>query len=391
MGHRERDAGAGQHLEAALLRTPADEQLWRIYSDWLQERGDPRGELVRVDLQLEEGGADPQVVRRRSAIIERYEPLWLGEDFMAVLRREKMARFPAVTVAWKRAFLRSLGIVADRSRGVDLEVLLAGLTERSTTRFIEELKLSDDSGRRVAEAVLQLAGNGPLSLLEEAYLYARADPQTVSHPSADLSGLGVQAPNLRMLWVVGGVALGSIDHPRLETLHVGLQGTARMAAAESLSQAKLPALAGLRLDFNPNWGPWHEAWDLPARKLAGVLEGTGYPRLEQLRLWSPPEGVVVAVLRAPIVDRLEELRLVGGVVSRAVVDAMLEQRDRLERLSGILIRNTAIRSHHRELLEARFGPRIDISGEFGPTRAARIRRQVRRAAHATKAVVRERF
>src|SRR5205807_9800281 len=38
----------------AIIEEPDDVGLRLIYADWLEERGDPRGELIRVQCQLEE-------------------------------------------------------------------------------------------------------------------------------------------------------------------------------------------------------------------------------------------------------------------------------------------------------------------------------------------------
>ena len=37
---------------AAILATPDDDSPRLIYADWLEERGDPRGELLRVECRL---------------------------------------------------------------------------------------------------------------------------------------------------------------------------------------------------------------------------------------------------------------------------------------------------------------------------------------------------
>src|SRR5262245_46723731 len=35
-------------LEAAIHDAPGDETVWVVYSDWLQQVGDPRGELIAL-------------------------------------------------------------------------------------------------------------------------------------------------------------------------------------------------------------------------------------------------------------------------------------------------------------------------------------------------------
>jgi uncharacterized protein (TIGR02996 family) len=37
----------------ALVASPTDDALRLIYADWFEERGDPRGEYLRTELQYE--------------------------------------------------------------------------------------------------------------------------------------------------------------------------------------------------------------------------------------------------------------------------------------------------------------------------------------------------
>ena len=39
---------------AMLLKDPESLENWLVYADWLQERGDPRGELIVLDIRLED-------------------------------------------------------------------------------------------------------------------------------------------------------------------------------------------------------------------------------------------------------------------------------------------------------------------------------------------------
>jgi uncharacterized protein (TIGR02996 family) len=54
-------------LLRAVLAHPADDAPRLVYADWLDERGDPRGEYLRVDLELGRAGkrADRLLVRAR--------------------------------------------------------------------------------------------------------------------------------------------------------------------------------------------------------------------------------------------------------------------------------------------------------------------------------------
>jgi len=62
-------------LEAAL-RTSWDPGTVAVYADHLQLLGDTRGELIAIDLRIEDSGPTPELVRRRQEILAS----WLGAE-----------------------------------------------------------------------------------------------------------------------------------------------------------------------------------------------------------------------------------------------------------------------------------------------------------------------
>ena len=62
-------------LEAAV-RATWDREAIAIYADHLQAIGDPRGELVAIDLRIDRGDAGPDVLARRAELIAQ----WFGAD-----------------------------------------------------------------------------------------------------------------------------------------------------------------------------------------------------------------------------------------------------------------------------------------------------------------------
>jgi uncharacterized protein (TIGR02996 family) len=85
----------------AILESPDDDGLRLIYADWLQERDDPRGELLRVATELEalERREPPPDVRGRLARVRRIADLhcrWRGvlplvdRNWFAILHRGEL-------------------------------------------------------------------------------------------------------------------------------------------------------------------------------------------------------------------------------------------------------------------------------------------------------------
>lgn len=59
-----------------ILDDPTDDQLRAVYADELQEKGDPRGELIAIDLELGRGRTSDLVVRRAALLAEHAARWW---------------------------------------------------------------------------------------------------------------------------------------------------------------------------------------------------------------------------------------------------------------------------------------------------------------------------
>jgi uncharacterized protein (TIGR02996 family) len=64
------DDPEGALLEA-VERAPHDVQVRTVYADWLEERGDPRGEFLRLQMQL------TTLPERLSELAHRIDPAWM--------------------------------------------------------------------------------------------------------------------------------------------------------------------------------------------------------------------------------------------------------------------------------------------------------------------------
>src|SRR5262249_55975712 len=69
-------------FEQAIEDSPDDPASYAAYGDWLAERGDPRGELIQVQLALEgpprKGRRRQQLKRREKRLLEAHQREWLG-------------------------------------------------------------------------------------------------------------------------------------------------------------------------------------------------------------------------------------------------------------------------------------------------------------------------
>src|SRR5262249_6931560 len=73
------DATAAKLLEE-IVAAPEDDGPRLVLADWLQERGDPRGELIVIQCQLAKGGAVGRVERqhRERELLEKHRKDWVA-------------------------------------------------------------------------------------------------------------------------------------------------------------------------------------------------------------------------------------------------------------------------------------------------------------------------
>jgi uncharacterized protein (TIGR02996 family) len=145
----------GAALLAAIYQDPADETQRLVYADHLSGLGDPRGELIVLQLDRAHGGGSPAKAAREKALLKAHGKEWLGglaaEIVMVQTRWE--GGFPAATVTkmyrlsqveasvrrpeWatlRRIRFEGVALLSETMAGLE-EVL--GLTEAAARRMAE--------------------------------------------------------------------------------------------------------------------------------------------------------------------------------------------------------------------------------------------------------------
>lgn len=105
------DGGAasddGEALLAAVYETPEADEPRQIYADWLQERGDPRGDFLALQLQRARTGEPPSLRERK--LLGTWQKAWLGPLGRGKILDDKRTRF-------ERGFFAAGTLLA---RGID--------------------------------------------------------------------------------------------------------------------------------------------------------------------------------------------------------------------------------------------------------------------------------
>jgi uncharacterized protein (TIGR02996 family) len=80
---------------AAIVAAPDDDAPRLVYADWLQDRKDPRGELISLQCLLATKPNDKKLKAREKTLLDSHAKTWL----------EPLARLDVVSCEWSRGFI----------------------------------------------------------------------------------------------------------------------------------------------------------------------------------------------------------------------------------------------------------------------------------------------
>lgn len=121
-------------LEAAILATPNDLEPYSIYADWLQSKGDPRGELIAMQIGMRNhtDAAKFMTFKKQDEYLRKtYGHLWLGD--VAEYR---------VKLVWKHGFVDTARILLEAHPGeAPIGALVGALVTSVCGRLVREIAL----------------------------------------------------------------------------------------------------------------------------------------------------------------------------------------------------------------------------------------------------------
>jgi uncharacterized protein (TIGR02996 family) len=346
-------------LERAIVENPADREAWLVLADAFQSKGDPRGELIALEIAGEaEAGkrkaAKAYFTKHREALVGKLAALELLDDEAAF--------------TWRRGFIAG-AMIGWRTGMADGAVRAAveDVLRHAAGRFLEDLAIGFDDNP--AENVLQGAVDAIAELsiptlrrLHLGYFEYPDSAQIMSRPAvvvADLTELWRALPRLQKIVMYNKFTLGEIVHDKLEHVEVrskGLPGT----VARSVSAAELPALRHLEIWY----GAETLGGDTSFLDIAPLLTRHDLPALRYLGLKSCEftDEICDGIAKTRLLRQLEVLDLSMGTMSDAGVDAILQSAAAFRHLKRIDVSNNWITGAALTRLRA-LGPEIVDGGQ----------------------------
>lgn len=319
---------------------------YEVYADWLVEQGDPRGELVHVQLAREVAPDVRELETRERELIQAHETTWLP-----VLEHYRFDRKPSVT--WRRGFIGRA--VFGASYQGDSAQGYADVVGSPLARFVRELELQTPYSHHgegldddmIVEALL---ASPPPSTLRIFALTCGDDQRAWSH-LGNIERIFPLLPTVEQFLVdTGRVELGAIDLPACRTLTVINSGM-RGHVPHSIAAATWPHLEQLDLFI----GSQHYGSDCVAGDLAPLLADAGrFPALRQLGLRGCEFGDNLAriLVGSPLLSQLETpLNLAGSTMGTAAAEALLAHADRFAHLRSLDLTANFFSAAETRLLE----------------------------------------
>ena len=302
-------------IEAAIASDVDHADAYSVYADWLQGQGDPRGELIALQLAGDDVAA--------SELLDAHEHHFFGRvassrHLLVVSPTPKLG----LSTRWRWGYLERLWI---SNKGQDDVVeALANLLDHPSCRFLRELTVGlvtyDDNSYEQIAAVI---GERSLPHLHTLVLGDFCSEETELNWSSlgDVSPMYRAVPNLRRLALrSGSMTVGAIELPTLEELTI-VSGGFDSVSLSRICGALWPVLTTLSIQLGNE-----ETFTLP--QLQPIFDGTRFPRVTRLGLGNSTitDEICRGLASSAIASRLVSLDLSKGTLGDEGIRALAAGR-----------------------------------------------------------------
>jgi uncharacterized protein (TIGR02996 family) len=349
-------------LEKAILTSPLDRDAYAVFADWLQEQGDPRGELISLQLGNKEGAAQKLIQKHSDYFLGELAPFQNTRDsssdgttnnnshsHLRTSEQEKAWQKTAgKAFLWRNGYISRLRVSEDTyareaSGDEDDETTTAEIVEKvfahPSGRYVTELNLmsNGDPNETDLQDVLDVVGKKAPKTLRKLVIGDNVD-QISWHHTGDLGKIWKGVPNLKILEIeTGEFDVGKMDAPNLERA-IFVTGGLSKACGKHIANASMPKVKHLEIYYGTdNYGG-----DCTVKEVKPLLERTDLKDLQYLGLKNSEfaNDIAKAVVGAKIVKQLKVLDLSLGTLTDEGAQALADGKESLKHLEVLdLTRN----------------------------------------------------
>ncbi len=319
-------------LEAEIRKNLDDPDPYMVYADWLQERKDPRGQLIAVQEQLSRSPDDKKLRAAESALFQTHGAYLLPEILLAALKSQRRGDDPSTRcgVRWNLGFIESVRLAKTPRQQLDLVMLAQQLVGHPSASLLREIvlgPLGTSGGYDFAPLVAAFAKR-ELPFLESLVIgdFTSQHMEQRYTRAGNLGTLLVAAPNLTSLTIrAGDVTVAMPALAKLRTLRV--YSDLAPAERDALFAARLPQLETLELGG--------DRVKLRAKDVQTLAANASFAGLRELvvRRCKGTQTVLNALIASPLLSRLDSLVLSDGDLADKAVAKLERHADKFAHLS----------------------------------------------------------
>ncbi len=326
-----------RELPAAIDADPEDVSAYTVYADQLQAQGDPRGELISLQLAAEKG--DAKLAKAAAKLIASHPDVFLG-PLAAHTRTYDGNDTEAFT--WRFGFIHAAKLshnhyTNEAFKGSMAEVLTA-LLRHPSGRFVTELVFgfNNDPNEDSLDDLIAVLVKAAPPTLRKLHLgdFQYPDETEMSwYHVGNLRKLWPAVPQLRSLIVQGGeFETGPIDLPALTHAEFRTGGLSA-ASAKAIAAAKWPQIEHLEIWYgDDNYGGTAKVSDV-----AALLARTDLPKLTSLGLRNTEltDALCGVLPSARLLPQLRRLDLSMGTLTDEGAAVLAAHRDAFKHLATL--------------------------------------------------------
>lgn len=309
-------------LAAAIAAAPDEPNARAVFGDWLEEAGDPRGELGALQRSLANIAADDETARapleaRQRSLFARYRNHFFGA----------LDPSGGESLAWEGGFIDGAVVSGDH-----LETLVALPSARLLRRLDVAIAVP------LAQVALAKIGAFVPTLDRFTLGNVRAFPEEADGaPAFALDERFAELPRLAVLDACcEDIRVSTARLPALRALRL----RARRLTITDDAAVDLGALEELALDVDTLSG---------GKSVLERLFTSPPPRLAHLRLRGGRD-LVLALTKSPLLPRLKTLDLRRSGIRREDVTDLLDRREAFAQLERLDLRGCYVQLDHPALL-----------------------------------------
>ena len=327
-------------LEADIRAHPQDAAPYLVYADWLQQRGDPRGELIALQSQRQLAPGDKKLASTEAALLGaqgRYFVPPLLDELLKQPRRKTDVASSRTEARWFMGFLQGVRIARRSSQQPEVSEVLSELLKHPSAQFLRSIVVGPLGSERTYDYKPVVAAlSACLPLLLEELVIGDFGPEQIELDFTSVGNVSplLAAPNLRRFVVRAGTLRfdAPLKHATLSDLSVTAVDLTQKTIGR-LIDAVIPTLESLEIGAAP--------LDLELEQLDKLLRRGDRTKLRKLALRHTANTATVftEIMRSPLMAQLELLDLGDGDMSDAVVELVERHVDTLARVELLLSGN----------------------------------------------------